>query len=171
MPLDREVLQQENQTRLTPPQHPDDAGIDLELRRAVQSLTGLAVAAAVTLPVMAPRLARAATDPIVETRYGRVRGFLANVVYAFRGIRYGASTAGEQRFRPPAPPGPWTQVVDATSYGFSTPQTNPQAAVGQRSPLADIMAASDGFRDAQATGHGLAAWRRVFQRLGIAFAI
>lgn len=36
---------------------------------------------------------------------------------AFRGLRYGASTAGANRFQPPAPLAPWTGVRDALEKG------------------------------------------------------
>ncbi|MCC6201989.1 MAG: carboxylesterase/lipase family protein [Gammaproteobacteria bacterium] len=125
--------------------------IDLTRRRTAQGLVvGGAAIAFGLMPALQPRAARAASEPVVETRHGRVRGFLAQGVYTFRGVRYGASTSAERRFRPPEPPTPWAGVVDASSYGFSAPQTNPLAAPGRTSPLADIMAASDGYRAAPA---------------------
>ena len=95
---------------------------------------------------------RAAGDPIVETTYGKVRGYATGGVHTFRGIRYGATTNGKNRFLPPQKPDPWPGVRDATSYGYSAPQTNPaeRANAGPESPMAQIMAASDGFRAAPA---------------------
>ena len=52
-------------------------------------------------------------DPLVETSYGKIRGFLNQDIYTFRGVRYGASTAGKNRFMPPKPPEPWTGIRDA----------------------------------------------------------
>jgi para-nitrobenzyl esterase len=59
---------------------------------------------------------------IVETSAGKVRGFVRNGIVTFKGIPYGATTAGEARFLPPAQPTPWTQVRASMSYGPVCPQ-------------------------------------------------
>jgi len=66
------------------------------------------------------------SEPIVDTTNGKVRGELLETgVYAFKGIRYGASTEGTNRFMPPKKPEPWAGVRDALKYGASAPQSNP----------------------------------------------
>lgn len=61
--------------------------------------------------------------PVVETQYGKVRGINHQGVKTFKGIRYGASTAGKNRFRPPQPPETWKGVKDVFSHGQISPQT------------------------------------------------
>ncbi len=71
----------------------------------------------------------------VETSYGRVRGADVAGIKTFKGIPYGASTAGRNRFKPPVAPAKWTGVRDALAYGPSAPQREP--GVGRNaSPIA-----------------------------------
>jgi para-nitrobenzyl esterase len=61
-------------------------------------------------------------DPIVEITTGKLRGGANAGIYAFKGIPYGASTAGANRFQPPRPPEPWAGVRDALALGGRAPQ-------------------------------------------------
>jgi para-nitrobenzyl esterase len=63
-----------------------------------------------------------AAGAVVETATGRIRGLRQNGVHVFKGVPYGASTAGAARFMPPSPPRPWTGVRDTVSYGPRAPQ-------------------------------------------------
>ena len=67
-----------------------------------------------------------------QTSYGSVRGIDNQGIKTFKGIPYGASTAGKNRFMPPTDPVKWTGVRDALEFGFSAPQRDPnaQAAAG-----------------------------------------
>ena len=66
-----------------------------------------------------PALAQAA--PVAKTKAGQVRGKMLGAIYAFQGVRYGATTAGH-RFEPPRPPEPWAGVQDATNFANQSPQ-------------------------------------------------
>jgi para-nitrobenzyl esterase len=64
---------------------------------------------------------------VAETAYGRIRGVDADGIKTFKGIPYGASTTGKNRFMPPVNPSKWTGVRDALEYGPSAPQSEPGA--------------------------------------------
>jgi para-nitrobenzyl esterase len=63
-----------------------------------------------------------ATGPVVDTASGKIRGAVINKVNAFRGIPYGASTEGANRFMPPQKPKAWTSVLDTMDWGPEAPQ-------------------------------------------------
>jgi para-nitrobenzyl esterase len=58
----------------------------------------------------------ARSTPIVEIASDKLRGTSSAGIYALKGIPYGASTAGPNRFVPPEPPLQWTGVRDALAY-------------------------------------------------------
>ncbi len=66
--------------------------------------------------------AAAAPAATVQTTAGKIRGTVHNKVHAFKGVPYGASTAGDHRFMPPAKPQPWTGVRDCLELGPRSPQ-------------------------------------------------
>ena len=67
-------------------------------------------------------LSSSAITNIVETAQGRYKGNRINSVQVFKGMRYGASTAGANRFMPPRPAEPFAGVADAFDFGDSAPQ-------------------------------------------------
>src|SRR5580704_15342731 len=71
------------------------------------------------------RFAQAADahEAIAETTSGKVRGAVADDIKIFKGIPYGASTAGPNRFMPPVKPAAWTGVRDTLAWGHTAPQT------------------------------------------------
>src|SRR5262249_30380571 len=62
-----------------------------------------------------------------ETAFGKVRGVDAEGIKIFKGVPYGASTSGKNRFMPPIDPAKWTGVQDALEYGPAAPQSDPSA--------------------------------------------
>src|SRR5579885_845859 len=62
---------------------------------------------------------------IAETKFGKIRGADIDGIKVFKGVPYGASTAGKNRFMPPADPAPWSGVREALEYGHSAPQAPP----------------------------------------------
>ena len=65
--------------------------------------------------------ARSTPGATVETTAGKIRGLLLDPrVHAFRGVPYGATTAG-RRFLPPAKPLAWRGVREAYDHGRRSP--------------------------------------------------
>jgi len=68
-----------------------------------------------------PLSAAKGSDP-VETSSGKVRGTVQDGIRVFKGIPYGASPAGNNRFMPPKKPVPWSGVRESTAFGHAAPQ-------------------------------------------------
>ncbi|HYQ59237.1 MAG TPA: carboxylesterase family protein [Draconibacterium sp.] len=64
---------------------------------------------------------------VVPTKYGKVRGYIDDGVFAFRGIPY----AKADRFMPPQAPDKWDDVRQCTIYGPQTMQAKAQDWSGQ----------------------------------------
>jgi para-nitrobenzyl esterase len=95
-------------------------------RAALQAAFGIgplsSVASGGTVQSKSGRSSASLQNPVVETAKGKVRGFTSAGVSVFRGIPYGASTTGANRFMAPVPPEPWAGVRNCLTYGHSCPQ-------------------------------------------------
>ena len=102
-------------------------------------LAGAATAAAASAAVStllasaAPAQEAAAVRPLggsaagkifveTDTAYGRVQGIQTTGIKEFKGIPYGASTAGRNRFMPPKKPAGWKGVRECLAHGQISPQ-------------------------------------------------
>ncbi len=100
---------------------------DRQLSRREVIAAGVGLTAAVATGALSSR-AFAASSPVAATSAGKVRGATLDSVHVFKGVPYGASTAGANRFLPPQPPLPWKGEREALDYGPSTPQSDPAVA-------------------------------------------
>ena len=66
----------------------------------------------------------------IEISDGKIRGEVFRDVSVFRGIPYGASTGGKNRFKAPQPVVGWTGVRDCFDYGETAPQIPSRLAEG-----------------------------------------
>jgi para-nitrobenzyl esterase len=69
-----------------------------------------------------PLIKAPSSKPIVETTLGKVHGYSARGILTFKGIPYAASTAGRNRFMPPAKLQAWSGVRSSMYYGQVCPQ-------------------------------------------------
>lgn len=99
-------------------------GISSTFRRRDLLRGGLMVAAGAPLLMSAAGRAFGERFPIVETTHGKLRGRAQAGLAEFKGIHYGASTGGANRFLPPQPMRAWTGVRDAIKLGDQSPQIN-----------------------------------------------
>jgi para-nitrobenzyl esterase len=89
---------------------------------SVSAMAGAAIAAPAIIGALGgrPAYARKAADTasvIAKTSGGQLRGVSDDGVISFKGVRYGESPAGANRFKPPVKAKPWTGVRDAIAYG------------------------------------------------------
>jgi para-nitrobenzyl esterase len=105
--------------------------MSMNRRRFVQASAALLSAHGLILP-----RASAAEQEFVTagTAFGKIRGEKIRGVNIFKGVPYGASTTGANRFMPPRDPARWANVRDALQYGPSTPQSDPAQPAGNRRP-------------------------------------
>ena len=78
---------------------------------------------AATQPAVQARTTSVATPDraIVATTAGKIRGFTRDGVFVFKGVPYADTTAGANRFLPPQPVKPWTDVRPTIAWGPVSP--------------------------------------------------
>lgn len=119
----------------------DDRSVRVHSRRAFLQASSLAAAAVGAASALAQKATAqtpaASTRPstalggsregqlfwTVETTSGKVQGMLNAGIKEFKGIPYGASTGGKNRFMPPKKPAPWADVRECFGHGQICPQT------------------------------------------------
>jgi len=90
-------------------------------RRFISSSAMTATALFLDWRGVSARSAKASAGAIVETTAGKIRGLVVDKIHAFKGVPYGASTAGARRFLPPIKVPPWTGVRETVEIGFRSP--------------------------------------------------
>lgn len=79
-----------------------------------------------TLPGLATAQLITGTDvAVTDTRAGKVRGFIRNGIYTYKGIPY----ARAERFGAPQPPAPWEGVRSSMTWGPVAPLVTPTTQV------------------------------------------
>lgn len=76
---------------------------------------------------MAKKFVCSTTEPIVQTKAGKLRGFILDGTYTFHGIKY----ADAKRFQMPTEVEPWDGVKDALSYGYVCPMLTQEVPLGE----------------------------------------
>ena len=120
-----------------------------QLRPTRRGLLASAVGAAVglALTAAAPRRALGAAEtPLVDTRQGRVAGYVDAGIFVFKGIPYGEDTS-RTRFRAPVARAAWHGVRAARAYGAAAPQGSRDEATSEDCLVLNVW--SPGLGDGQ----------------------
>lgn len=96
-----------------------DSGRDLIL-----AMTFKAVLRIGALLITSFALEAFASAPRAVTPYGEIEGLESDTTFAYLGIPYAASPAGQNRFKPPVSPTPWPKPLPAKKFGPVCPQSD-----------------------------------------------
>ena len=106
--------------------------VTIDRRNFLKQISAIAAGAA-SVPAVASLAGRSARGqaiyngktydaPIADTKYGKLRGASQDGVILFKGIPYAGPPTGENRFKAPVNPEPWSGVRDALLYGAASIQ-------------------------------------------------
>jgi para-nitrobenzyl esterase len=95
---------------------------DITRRNFLAASSTVALGAYAAQHVWGQTALSSAKHVVVETKYGRVRGAQGDGLVRFRGIPYGGSVSGQNRFKAAPPPSPWPGVRDALEFGAPSMQ-------------------------------------------------
>lgn len=103
-------------------------------RGILMGTAGAAASALSGLPVAAASQAQSQTSSngdtvlagkdlaVATTESGKVAGYVARGIFAFKGIPYAAPPVGPMRFMPPRKPAPWSGIRSSRQFGPICPQ-------------------------------------------------
>lgn len=77
---------------------------------------------------MAKKFVCSSNEPIVQTKAGKLRGFILDGTYTFHGIKYAVA----KRLQMPTEIEPWEGVKNALSYGYVCPLLTQEPPMGNR---------------------------------------
>ena len=108
-------------------------------RRELLTRVPLAIAGASILRNVATAQSTTSEFIEVKTKCGRLRGSRIGGLATFKGIPYGGSISGENRFKAAPPMKPWSDVRDALQFGAPSPQPGRQASNREPGPAEECL--------------------------------
>ncbi len=94
----------------------------LSASAAITAMTAATSSAAAKTVSAAGASCSTPRSAVAKTQYGQVRGYIDDGVLTFKGVPYGATTGGENRWLPAKPPAAWDGELPALIYGANCPQ-------------------------------------------------
>ena len=108
-------------------------------RRELLTRVPLAIAGASILRNVATAQSTTSEFIEVKTTSGRLRGSRIGGLATFKGIPYGGSISGQNRFKAAPPMKPWSDVRDALQFGAPSPQPGRQASNREPGPAEECL--------------------------------